>query len=147
MVSWCRMRFSVEPHQERVEKPWGYEILYTPKGLARTGKILCIRAGMRLSFQYHDEKEETLCLFSGKALVWLENDAGDIEKKPMELMKGYTVRTGQKHRVEAIEDSFVIEVSDPEKGNTYRISDDHLRKTETEAMRAQEGRGWVDNQA
>lgn len=144
MLPYSHMRFTVEPHQERIEKPWGYEVLYTPKGLARTGKILFIKAGKRLSFQYHDEKEETLCLFSGSALVWLENDAGAIEKIPMELMKGYTVRIGQKHRVEAIDDSYIIEVSDPEKGNTYRIEDDNARKTETEEMRSAANRGWTN---
>jgi mannose-6-phosphate isomerase-like protein (cupin superfamily) len=44
---------------ERVEKPWGYELL-----LARTqryaGKILCIRGGHRLSLQHHIRKDETL---------------------------------------------------------------------------------------
>jgi mannose-6-phosphate isomerase-like protein (cupin superfamily) len=138
------MRFTTEPHRERIEKPWGHEIIYTPKGVARTGKVLFIKAGHRLSFQYHDEKEETLCLFSGRALVWLEDDGGEIRKVPMEPLAGYTVRVGQKHRVEAIEDSLILEVSDPEKGNTYRIEDDHARTTETEAMRGAPGRGWVD---
>ena len=136
------MKFSTVPVQEKIIKPWGYEILYTPKNLRRTGKILFITAGKRLSFQYHDEKEETLCLFSGGAMLWIENADGQIEKKPMEAQKGYTIVCGQKHRVEAIEDSFVIEVSDPERGNTYRVEDDFARTTETEVDRQEKHRGW-----
>lgn len=137
--------FQIEPHQEKVEKPWGFEVLYTPSDLPRAGKILFVKAGKRLSFQFHDEKEETLCLFSGKALIWLENSRGDIEKIQMELQKGYTVRVSQKHRIEAIEDSFLIEVSDPEVGNTHRVEDDFERGMETEAMRSSKNRGWDDD--
>ncbi len=142
MLSFTGMPFSTEPFAERIEKPWGFEVLYTPTDLPRTGKILSIKAGRRLSFQYHDAKEETMALVAGRALIWLEDARGEILKIPMEPMKGYTVRIGQKHRLEAIDDSLVIEVSEPEKGNTYRISDDYERKTETEEMRARENRGW-----
>jgi len=142
VLFFTHMPFSTEPFAERIEKPWGFEVLYTPKDLPRTGKILAIKAGRRLSFQYHDAKEETMSLVSGRATIWLEDALGEIKKIPMELMKGYTVRVGQKHRLEAVEDSVVIEVSEPEKGNTYRISDDYERKTETEEMRTQENRGW-----
>ena len=53
----------------KVEKPWGFEIILTPENLGRVGKILFVKKGERLSLQYHDQKEETLCLFSGKALL------------------------------------------------------------------------------
>ena len=134
--------FSTTPHQVKVEKPWGYEIIYTPDELLRAGKILFVKKGKKLSFQYHDEKEETLCLFSGKALIWLENSRGEIEKIEMELQKGYTVTPPQKHRIEALEDSFVLEVSSPETGTTVRLEDDYKRSDETEEVRKQENRGW-----
>jgi mannose-6-phosphate isomerase-like protein (cupin superfamily) len=136
--------FSTTPVQERIEKPWGFEILYSPKNLTRTGKILFVKAGKRPSFQYHDEKEETICLFSGKALIWLENSSGEVEKIPMELQKGYTVLPMQKHRVEAMEDSFILEVSSPESGLTVRLEDDYKRPDETEEVRNTKNRGWQE---
>jgi len=136
------MLFNLEPFSEKVEKPWGYEIIFTPKDLARTGKLLFVKAGKRLSLQYHDQKEETLCLFSGKALIWLEDSSGQIQKIPMELHKGYTVKPPQKHRIEAMEDSYVVEVSLPEIGTTFRLEDDYARKDETEELRKEENRGW-----
>lgn len=57
-------------------------------------------------------------------------------------MKGYHVRIGQKHRIEAKEDSVIVEVSDPEKGNMFRREDDFARDTETEDIRAEDNRGW-----
>ena len=130
------------PYSQRIEKPWGYEIIYTPEGLSRVGKILFVKAGCKLSFQYHDIKEETLCLFSGKSLVWLENDTGEIEKVSMTPMQGYTIKINQKHRIEALEDSFLIEVSSPEEGTTVRVEDDYQRPDETDEMRQDPSRGW-----
>lgn len=134
--------FSTEPFSKKITKPWGEEYIFTPEGLERTGKILLVKAGKRLSFQYHDEKEETLSLFSGEALFLLENAAGEIEKIPMQKFSGYTVRIGQKHRIEAIQDSYLIEVSSPEKGTTVRIEDDFDRNDETEDIRREGNRGW-----
>lgn len=134
--------FSLVPHQQKVKKPWGYEIHYTPPDFPHTGKILFVEAGKKPSFQYHDEKEETICLYSGKALIWLENSQGKIEKIPMELQKGYVVKPFQKHRVEALEDAYFLEASSPETGTTVRLEDDYKRPDETEDVREQKNRGW-----
>ena len=128
-------RFQIEPFSKMVEKPWGYEIILTRPELKMTGKILFIKTGGKLSLQYHEEKEESLCLFSGKAVIWLENSQGKIEKVPMELQKGYLILPNQKHRIEAEEDSFIFEASTPEKGTTHRIEDDYQRGMETEEGR------------
>ncbi|HTM68869.1 MAG TPA: cupin [Candidatus Binatia bacterium] len=136
------MSFTTEPFAKRIEKPWGYEVLYTHPHAGRVGKILFIKAGRRLSLQYHDAKEETLCLVTGKAIIWLENEQGEIEHKQMQPEVGYTVSLMQKHRVEAVDDSLVIESSDVERGNTFRLEDDYARGTETEDIRRLEDRGW-----
>jgi mannose-6-phosphate isomerase-like protein (cupin superfamily) len=138
------MKFNLNPFQEKVPKPWGEEIIITPKDLSRTGKILFIKAGKKLSLQYHDQKEETLCLFSGKALIWLENDKGEIEKIPMAPRHGHTVKPMQKHRVEALEDCYIFEVSSSEVGTTFRLEDEYRRPDETEDLRAQKNRGWKE---
>lgn len=137
MLSYAGMPFPNEPHQRRVEKPWGHEIIWTPADLGRTGKIIAIHAGRRLSLQYHDDKEETLCLLRGRAILWISGPVSDeLERIEMLPEQGYTVRPFQRHRLEAIEDALVLEVSSPERGNTVRVEDDYARTTETESDRA-----------
>ena len=118
------------PYAQKINKPWGYEIIFTPPNLSRVGKILFIKKGCRLSLQYHDQKEETLCLFQGKAKIRLEDEKGEIKTLYMKPQMGYTILKGQKHRLEALEDSFVFEVSSSEKGTTYRLEDDYQRRSE-----------------
>jgi len=122
--------FTLIPYAQKINKPWGYEIIFTPPNLSRVGKILFIKKGCRLSLQYHNQKEETLCLFQGKAKIWLEDKKGQIKTLYMKPQMGYTILKGQKHRLEALEDSFVFEVSSPEKGTTYRLEDDYQRRSE-----------------
>jgi mannose-6-phosphate isomerase-like protein (cupin superfamily) len=131
-------KFSVMPHQIKVEKPWGYEIIYTPENAPAVGKILHVKTGKRLSLQYHDEKIETLCLIEGEGHIVLTNEKGEDVEIPMELNKGYFVTPGQVHRVIAVTDMTFIESSTPESGNTYRLEDDNNRPTETEEMRKAE---------
>ncbi|KKU80945.1 MAG: Cupin 2 conserved barrel domain protein [Candidatus Gottesmanbacteria bacterium GW2011_GWA1_47_8] len=135
-------KFSLVPFVKRVEKPWGYEIIYTPDDAPATGKILHVNAGKRLSLQYHDVKRETLCLISGEAIITLSNDKDEQVEVKMELHKGYHVVPGQVHRVTAVTDIDFIEASTPELGNTFRLQDDSNRATETEEIRKQENRGW-----
>ena len=135
-------KFSLVPFVKRVEKPWGYEIIYTPDDAPATGKILHVTAGKRLSLQYHDVKRETLCLISGEALITLSNEKDEPVEVPMELNKGYHVVPGQVHRVMAVTDIDFIEASTPELGNTFRLQDDSNRTTETEEMRKTDNRGW-----
>jgi len=134
--------FSTSPYQKRIEKPWGYEIIYTKDTAPATGKLLHVNAGKRLSLQYHDTKQETLCLIKGKAAITISNDKDVAVEVPMELFKGFEIVPGQVHRVTAITDIEFIEASTPEKGNTVRLQDDVGRSTETEDIRKQENRGW-----
>jgi mannose-6-phosphate isomerase len=119
-----------EPFVERREKPWGYELIWTPPGLARVGKIIHVNAGCKLSLQYHDQKEETVMLYAGKAVLWWQDGEGTVHKISMEPKKGYTIFPGTIHRYEALEDTDLIEVSDPERGTTYRLQDDYRRPDE-----------------
>lgn len=134
--------FSTDPFQTRVEKPWGYEIIFTKPDAPTTGKILHLMAGKRLSLQYHDVKEETLCLMQGEAKLTLSNSRDEVVETPMELFKGYRIVPGQVHRITAVTDIDVLETSTPERGNTVRLQDDLGRPTETEEMRKMDNRGW-----
>lgn len=133
---------SIEPFNKETPKPWGKELLLTADDLPYVGKLIFVDAGARLSLQYHDEKVETQCLVSGRVLLWLENDEGEIEKIEMERNCGYTIRPGRKHRLEGLEDAVVLEASTPEIGTTFRVEDDYGRPDETEDVRASDNRGW-----
>ncbi len=137
-----RSKFINNPFVKRVEKPWGYELIFTPSELPYTGKIMHIEAGKRLSLQIHDSKIESYCLASGQCNLVIENSDGKMITIPMESGKGFTVLPGQKHRHQAVTDCDVFEVSTPEIGNTYRLEDDYARSTETEEMRKDPSRGW-----
>lgn len=134
--------FTNQPYIKRVEKPWGYELIFTPDNLPYTGKIMHIEAGKRLSLQIHDTKQESYWLASGECNLVIENSQGEMETISMEKGKGYTMMIGQRHRHQAVTDCDVFEVSLPETGNTYRLEDDYARKTETEEMRKDPNRGW-----
>jgi len=123
-----RETFRTDGYQERIDKPWGYEVIFTPATLARTGKLIMVRAGCKLSLQYHDQKEETFCLIQGEAMLWIENAQGVIERKSMTHHSGYTITPGQKHRIEAVTDAMIFEVSCPECGTTVRVDDDYQRE-------------------
>jgi len=131
-------KFSTIPYQKRVEKPWGYELLFTSPESKTVGKLLHIKAGCRLSFQYHDEKEETGILISGQAVFLLENKDGQLQEINMEVNKGYRTIPFQKHRYIAVTDCDIFETSTPETGNTVRLEDDYKRPTETEELRKKE---------
>jgi len=138
-----RSKFSTQPFSQKVEKPWGYELIFSPPEAATTGKILHLNAGARFSLQYHDQKEETLCLLQGRAKLIIENQEGKIQTIEMEPLKGYLIRPFQKHRCQGITACDILETSTKEKGNTVRLEDDYGRGTETEKERQQRDKGGV----
>lgn len=137
-------KFTTRPYVKRIEKPWGFEILFTQMNLPFIGKIAFTKAGHRWSFQYHDKKEENLCLIIGEAELWLEDKESKIEKIKMESLCGYHIKPYQKHRFCAKTDCWSVETSTPEIGNTFRLEDDYKRDTETEELRKSPNRGWEE---
>lgn len=107
----------------RVEKPWGYEIIWA-KTADYVGKILHINAGHRLSRQYHNVKEETLYVLSGTLCNY--GDGEEIERyHPGEA---FHVVPKQVHRFGALEnDVEVVEVSTPHLDDVVRLADDYTR--------------------
>lgn len=130
------------PYQNKVEKPWGYEIHWTPSDLPYMGKILHINAGKRLSLQRHDKKQETWYMLKGRAkLIW-DDEKNKLIETELEYGCGYTCMVRQRHRLVGITDCDVIEVSTPEIGITERLEDDYSRPNETEEVRNLKNRGW-----
>ncbi len=124
-------------YYQKIEKPWGYEIIFTPPESIITGKILHLNKGARFSYQYHDKKQETLCLIKGRAKIIIEG-----KTYLMQPNKGYFIKPFDKHRVEGITDCEIMEASTKEEGTTVRLQDDYQRPNETEELRKQPNRGW-----
>jgi len=111
---------------ERVEKPWGHELIWA-KTPDYVGKILHINKGHRLSLQYHQEKEETILLYSGKMGFVFENEKGELEEILLLAGEAHHVPPGKKHRMIAIEDCEVFEVSTPQLNDVVRLEDGYGR--------------------
>lgn len=109
----------------RVEKPWGYE-LHWAKTERYVGKILHIKAGHALSLQYHNRKDETIYLHAGKMLFEIERNG---ELTAQEMRPGDSVHVTPKtvHRMTAIQDCDVLEVSTPELDDVVRLEDRYGR--------------------
>lgn len=127
--------FTVTGNARRVEKPWGYELHWTPEDRPYVGKVLHIDAGKRLSLQVHDAKLESCLLLDGRAKVVWDDAQGELVETELEPGLGYSCSVGQRHRLIGITDCDVLEVSTPEIGTTYRLEDDYGRPDETEALR------------
>ena len=113
---------------KRVEKPWGYELWW-----ARTdryvGKILHVKRGESLSLQYHNVKDETIMLQSGRLLFETRPTGEEGELRKVEMQPGdvFHITPGTLHRMTAIEDCDIVEVSTPELDDVVRLEDRYGR--------------------
>ena len=103
----------------KVDKPWGYELRW-----ARTdryvGKVIHVDAGHALSLQYHNIKDETILVWSGRMLFEIE-DGGPRGTREMGPGDSGHVTPGTGHRMTAIEDTDIFEVSTPELADVVRL--------------------------
>ena len=111
----------------RVEKPWGYEVHWAHTD-RYVGKILHVNAGQALSLQYHDLKDETIYVYSGRLLYEIEQD-GRMVKNEMKPGDGMRVTPKTVHRMTAIEDTEILEVSTPEIDDVVRLEDRYGRES------------------
>ena len=110
----------------RVEKPWGYE-LHWAKTERYVGKLIHVNAGHALSLQYHNLKDETIYLQSGRLLFEIHQEGQEVKR---EMLPGESVHITPKtvHRMTAIEDSDIFEVSTPELHDVVRLEDRYGRE-------------------
>jgi mannose-6-phosphate isomerase len=123
-------RWAFEPR--RVDKPWGWELIWADAD-AYVGKVLFVRAGHSLSLQFHREKDESWYVESGKATLEL-GDVGDAVLNTEIVGKGacFRYRPGTVHRVTAIEDTTILEVSTPHLDDVVRLEDAYGRQGTSE---------------
>jgi mannose-6-phosphate isomerase-like protein (cupin superfamily) len=123
-------RFAHVP--ERVEKPWGHELIWA-KTDRYAGKVLFVRAGESLSLQFHRQKDESWYVLGGRAELELGR-VGDPVTKTEVIAKGAAFRfeAGTVHRVRAVEDTTILEVSTPELEDVVRLEDSYGREGTTE---------------
>ena len=110
----------------RVEKPWGHELIWAETD-AYVGKVLHVRAGEALSLQYHREKDETLHLLSGRIRFWVGPLGSELAETELAKGESFHVRPETVHRIEAVEDSDILEASTPQLGDVVRLDDRYGR--------------------
>ena len=109
-----------------VDKPWGHEVIWADTELY-VGKILHVNAGEALSLQYHREKDETLYVLSGHVRMEAGPSPEDLEAVELRAGDAMRLRPGTVHRMEALEDSDVLEASTPHLEDLVRLDDRYGR--------------------
>jgi len=118
-------RFAVEPR--RVEKPWGYELIWADTDLY-CGKVIFVRAGHALSLQFHRQKDEAWYIESGRAKLELgETGEGALSEEIVSAGACFRYPPGTVHRVTALEDTTILEVSTPHLDDIVRLEDKYGR--------------------
>lgn len=118
-----------------IPKPWGSELW-----IARTdryaGKILRVRAGHRLSVQFHETKDETSFVLSGRVIVGQGDSVDNMTMQELGPGESWHNPPGLVHTLEAVEDSEIMEVSTPELDDVVRLEDRYGRVTEPTSSEA-----------
>lgn len=131
---------------EIVNKPWGKEVLWA-KNKSYAAKILEVKKGQRLSLQLHERKMETMYILQGKAILEIQDNKNKTSNSiKLETEQSIEIEPKTIHRLIAIEDSKILEVSTPELTDVIRLEDDYGRKTSegpskalTNVMRTRKG--------
>jgi mannose-6-phosphate isomerase len=112
----------------RVQKPWGYEIIWASTD-TYAGKIIHINAGEALSVQYHNRKDETVFLLSGEMTYWVKLP-GSAALEDMKLRAGesFRIAPGTVHYMHAVTDCDVLEASTAQLDDVVRLKDRYGRE-------------------
>lgn len=121
---------------KKVMKPWGHELWINGEHPGYAFKQIFIRAPHKTSLQYHHFKQETNILLDGQARLHFKKDA-TVENDHMSAehvgthdlapVSSVSVVPEIVHRIEALSDVLLYEVSTPHLDDVIRISDDSKR--------------------
>jgi mannose-6-phosphate isomerase len=110
----------------RVEKPWGYELIYAHTD-RYVGKVLHVDAGHALSLQYHERKDETLFLTEGEVELQVEEN-GQLVTTVLRAGEAYRITPFTRHRLVAgASGCDILEVSTPDLDDVVRLEDRYGR--------------------
>lgn len=109
-----------------IDKPWGHELIWA-KTSQYVGKILHVRAGEALSLQYHRVKDETIMVLSGRLVLEFFSDGAPLSARELGPHEPFHIVPGLRHRMVAVEDTEVLEVSTPELDDVVRLEDRYGR--------------------
>jgi mannose-6-phosphate isomerase len=117
--------FAFEPR--RIAKPWGYELIWALAD-SYAGKLLSVKAGHELSLQFHRQKDESWYVLEGRAELELAA-AGEKATSTEIAAAGaaYRIKPGTVHRIRALEDLLILEVSTPHLDDVVRLEDAYGR--------------------
>jgi mannose-6-phosphate isomerase-like protein (cupin superfamily) len=110
----------------KVDKPWGYELRW---GITDryAGKMLHVRQGEALSLQYHERKDEFQYVVKGAVDIELGGPDGVLTTHRMKAGDTLHIGPGTRHRLTAVEDTDIFEVSTPEIDDVVRLDDRYGR--------------------
>ena len=111
---------------ERVEKPWGYELVYT-SGSPYSGKVIFVRAGEALSLQFHRVKDETMYVQEGRVELEIGEPGRTPDTEVVAAGRAFRITPGTVHRLRALEDTTILEASTPETDDIVRLEDRYGR--------------------
>lgn len=110
-----------------VDKPWGKEVIWAHTD-KYAGKLLYINAGQMLSLQYHEKKSESIYVLAGRIKFHWRKDGDKVERiSVMTPGEHVDIPVGMIHRMEAIDDVCLAEVSTPELDDVVRLKDIYNR--------------------
>lgn len=112
--------------QSRVDKPWGYELRWAMTD-HYLGKVLHVNKGEALSLQYHERKDEYQYVVKGCVDIELGGPDGELTTHRMCAGDTLHIMPGTRHRITAVEDSDIFEVSTPHLDDVVRLSDRYGR--------------------
>ncbi len=112
--------------QKIVSKPWGHEVIFAVTK-DYVGKVLVIKAGHQLSLQFHKVKEETIYQQSGEMRFQIENEQGEMQEVILKPGMSYHIAPNRKHRMIAVTDCEIFEVSTPHLDDVVRLEDKYGR--------------------
>ena len=114
----------VEDH--KVDKPWGYELRWAITD-RYAGKVLHVNKGEALSLQYHERKDEYQYVIRGAVDVELGVEGGELTTRRMQAGDTLHITPGTRHRITAVEDTDIVEISTPELDDVVRLADRYGR--------------------
>lgn len=114
-----------------IKKPWGSVISWSALKTVG-GKIIKIEKNHRTSLKYNTLKDEALFIISGKVIVSTWDSVRKIDNTPemrYPLTQGdtFNIQSEVPFRITAIEDSYIVEISNGKNNQIVRLKDDYGR--------------------